>query len=144
MEELRRRAHSVGQNCYHLMWSPKFRLPLFGSKEIQTVCEGVLRMIAFQNKMYVHEIKVCSDHLHIFIEIPPTLSVSKAMQLLKGGSSRILRRNFMFLQKEKRLWSKGKFFRSVGSVKKEVIAHYIKHSQGGYDFGQIKVNVASV
>ena len=96
-------------------------------------------MIAMQEGYIIHEIKVMEDHIHMFIEIPPTVSISEAFQKLKGKSSRILRRNYAYLRKREFLWSKGKFYRSVGSVTKEVIEHYIKHSQGEYDFGEIKV-----
>jgi putative transposase len=132
--ELKSNAHSFGQNCYHLIWSPKYRIPMLKPWRINKVCDGVLRMIATQNGMFIHEMQVMPDHIHCFVEIPPTLSVSKALQILKGKSSRILRRNFRFLRKFDHLWSQGKFYRSVGSVTKEVVQHYIAKSQGNYDY----------
>jgi putative transposase len=135
---LRSRAHSVGQNAYHLVWKPKYADPVFRSQHFRRVCDGVLRMVAFQHNMYVYELQVMPDHVHLFVEVPPTLCVSQALRLFKGISSRVLRRNFSYLRERKCLWSPGKFFRSVGNVTSDVIAHYIRESQGGWNFARQK------
>jgi len=57
--------------------------------------------------MIIHELQVMDDHIHCFIELPPSLSISKAFQLLKGKSSRILRRNFRIPNRFENVWSKG-------------------------------------
>ena len=35
-----------------------------------------------------------SDHVHVLVSLPATLSIAKAMQLLKGNSSKWLRETF--------------------------------------------------
>ena len=132
--ELKSRAHSFGQNCYHLIWSPKYRIHMLKPKHIHNACHGILRMIAMQEGWQIHEMQILPDHIHLFIEIPPTVSISHVFQILKGRSSRILRRNYTWLRRFPCMWSKGKFYRSVGSVTKEVIEHYISKSQGGWDY----------
>lgn len=140
MAELKSRAHSYGQNAYHFIWGPKYRIHMLKPIRIKKVCEGVLRLIAFQNNFIIHEIQVMDDHIHLFVEIPPSISVSKAFMLFKGKSSRILRRNFTWLRQFKCMWSKGKFYRSVGSVTAEVVQHYISHSQGSWRYFNQKKN----
>lgn len=44
--------------------------------------------IARQNEMKALAIGVTTDHLHTLLSLPATMAVSKAMQLLKGGSSK--------------------------------------------------------
>jgi putative transposase len=131
---LKGRAHSFGQNAYHFIWAPKYRIKLLKPRNIRRVCDGALRMIAMQHAFLIHQMKVTEDHIHIFIEIPPRISVSKAFQLLKGKSSRILRRNFKWLRKFDHMWSKGKFYRSIGNVTMNVIDNYISRSQGSWDY----------
>jgi putative transposase len=131
-------AHGVGQNAYHLVWKPKSAVPVFAYRRYRLVCDGVLRMVAFQHNMRVYELQVMPDHVHLFVEMPPTLCVSKALQLFKGISSRVLRRNFASLRRYEHLWSPGKFFRSVGNVTSDVIAHYIAESRGGWNFARQK------
>lgn len=142
MGELKPRAHSYGQNCYHLIWAPKFRIKMLKPEHIRRVCKGIIRMICNQKGFVIHEMEIMSDHIHLFVEIPPSVSVSKAFQYLKGGSSRILRRNFKWLRKFDCLWSKGKFYRSVGNVTSDVIEHYISKCQGGYGYFDVKQSYA--
>jgi putative transposase len=75
-----------------------------------------------------------ADHVHMFVEIPPSMCVSRAFQLLKGVSARIIKRNFYAYKRLKSVWSKGKFFRSIGNVTKDVIENYIKYSQGSWNY----------
>jgi REP element-mobilizing transposase RayT len=44
--------------------------------------------IARQNQMQAIEIGGVADHLHILVSLPPTMPIAKALQLLKGGSSK--------------------------------------------------------
>ena len=130
------RSHSVGQNAFHFVWKPKYSSSFLRFEAVNKVCKGSLRMIAIQNKIKIYELQVMSDHIHLFAELPPTISVSKALQLFKGISSRILRRRFKFLTKIPMIWSRGKFFRSVGNVSFETIQRYIAESQGEWKFAE--------
>jgi putative transposase len=44
--------------------------------------------IARENKMKAIEIGGVADHVHILVSLPSTMPIAKAMQLLKGGSSK--------------------------------------------------------
>ena len=131
--ELKSRAHSFGQNCYHLVWRPHLNIPMLKPLDIRKVCAGVFRMIANQHGFTIHEMKILPNHVHLFIEFPPRYSLAKVYNILKGTSSRILRRNFPWLRKFKRLWSKGKFHRTVGNVTRDVVENYIAHSKHNWD-----------
>lgn len=126
--KIARTAHAVGQNCFHMIWAPKYRYPVFRFENIRKQCESALHEVAARHGITLHEQCVEPDHVHIFAEIPPTMSVSKAFQLLKGGSSHTLRKHNAWMQKYKALWSIGKFYRSVGSVTDAAIQHYIEDS----------------
>ena len=81
----------------------------------------------------IHAIEIVDDHVHLFLELYPSVSLSKVVQYLKGGSSYRLFRLHPGLKKRYwggSLWSSGKFFRSVGNVTAYTIKHYIKESQG--------------
>lgn len=124
-EKLVRTAHAVGQNCFHMIWAPKYRFPVFRYESMRKKCEEALIEISKNHSIILHEICIEDDHLHLFAEIPATMSVSKAFQLLKGGSSYLLRKRNKWMRKYKALWSIGKFYRSVGSVTDEAIERYI-------------------
>ncbi|MDW7726992.1 MAG: transposase, partial [Candidatus Methanoperedens sp.] len=61
----------------------------------------------------------------------PLLTISSVIQYLKGISSKHLREMYPELKAYgSKLWSVGKFFRSVGSVTADTVEYYIKESQG--------------
>ena len=136
MTKLNHRSHSVGQNAFHLVWKPKYSSKILQYKSTNKVCQGAIKLVAYQYNCKIYELEVMPDHIHLFVELPPTLSVSQAFQFFKGISSRILRRNFSFLTKIPMIWSKGKFFRSVGNVSFETIKRYISESQGEWNFAK--------
>jgi len=136
---LKHSKHSVGQNAYHLVWKCKYSLQLFKSVAYRKVCEGSIRQVALNYGFNIYELRVMPDHVHLFVELPPTVTVSKALQLFKGISSRMLRRQFSFLREYKYLWSPGKFFRSVGNVSADVIQNYIEHSRGSWSLPDNKL-----
>ena len=81
----------------------------------------------------IHAIELTEDHVHLFLEIHPSTSLSNVVQYLKGGSSYGLFKLHPELKKRYwggNLWSSGKFFRSVGNVTADTIKHYINESQG--------------
>ncbi len=134
--ELKHTKHAVGQSAYHLVWRPKYNVAVFRHKWVRKVIEEALREAAKRHKIEVYEMRVMEDHIHIFAEIPSTMNVSKALQLLKGGSARAFFKKctvwYAYFsrdgKKKAHLWSPGKFFRSVGCVTSEVVERYIKFS----------------
>ena len=139
MKGLNNFRHGVGQNAYHLVWRPKYAKDPFKFALVRQDCEQFLYEIALRYGFEIYELQVMSDHVHLFVEIPPTMSVSKALQLFKGISSYKLFRQHPWLRKHFRkghFWSPGKFFRSVGNVTAETIQHYIAESQGSWNFVQ--------
>ena len=62
-------------------------------------CEQFLREIAQQYCFEIYELQVMPDHVHLFVEVPPTICVSKALQLFKGISSFKLFRKHPWLQR---------------------------------------------
>jgi putative transposase len=124
-------AHGVGQNSYHLIWKPKYCWDCFKFPWVRKDCETILREAALRYGMTLYELEVMPDHVHCFVEVPPTMCVSKALNLLKGYSSYKLFRKHKWLRgyfRKGHFWSPGKFFRSVGNVTAEAIRNYIAES----------------
>jgi len=78
------------------------------------------------------------DHLHMLISIPPTMSVGKAVGLIKQNTTRELKQKFPFLKQiywgTEAVWSEGYFVSTVG-INEETIKQYIEN-QGNKDSGQ--------
>jgi REP element-mobilizing transposase RayT len=81
-------------SCHlHCVWSAKERQrPI--TPVLQEHLWPYLGGIAHANKMKAIEIGGVEDHVHALITLPSTLSISKAMQLLKGNSSKWIHETF--------------------------------------------------
>ena len=75
------------------------------------------------------EAEVCPDHVHMFVSIPPKLSVSKFMGILKGKSSLIIFQrwsNLKYKFGQRSFWCRGYYVDTVGKNEKK-IAEYVKN-----------------
>src|ERR1035441_486082 len=84
---------SYVSSYYHCVFSTKERRPLI-TPGLQERLWPYLGGIARQNEMKTIEIGGVADHVHILLSLPSTLSIAKAMQLIKGGSSKWVHDSF--------------------------------------------------
>jgi len=71
---------------------------------------------------------VLKDHVHLFVSVPPQLSISKVMGRIKGKTSRKLLSEYRRLSKEflgRHLWGRGYCAALSGIVTDEVIMQYM-------------------
>jgi REP element-mobilizing transposase RayT len=105
------------------VFSTKERRPVITS-EMQERLWPFIGGIARQNNMTALQVGGVSDHIHMLLSLPSTMPIAKAMQLIKGGSSKWVHENFP----ENRLfgWQEkyGAFSVSVSQV--DVVINYIK------------------
>jgi len=83
-------------------------------------------------EMVIYAGSINRDHVHMLIGIPPNMSVSKAVQYLKGKSSHKLMSEYKQLKKRywgQHLWARGYWVATSGNVTDEVWMEYIKNQQ---------------
>jgi REP element-mobilizing transposase RayT len=78
---------------FHCVFSTKERRRLI-TPELRERLWPFLGGIARQNKMKAIEIGGVEDHIHILLSLPSTMAISKALQLIKGGSSKWVHETF--------------------------------------------------
>ena len=121
-------AHTKHRLKYHFVWVPKYRKRILKGK-IKTRLEELFHQCAQINKWEIEELNVQKDHVHMMIQIKPNISVSKCIQLFKGGSSKKIREDFPELEEflwGDSFWSDGYFAETVGRCDEEVIKRYIR------------------
>ena len=74
-------------NCkYHIVFAPKYRRKIiFG--ELRQDIANILSMLCKRKEVRIVEAEICSDHVHMLVEIPPKMSVSDFVGYLKGKST---------------------------------------------------------
>ena len=127
MEHYRKTSHSVYDLKYHLVWITKYRKPVL-TGEVALRCRELIRQCCSSLDVEILKGHVSKDHIHLFVSVPPQVSLSKLMQSVKGRSSRRMLDEFRTLKRQfwgRHLWARGYFAASSGNVTDEVIAEYI-------------------
>ena len=86
-------AMSYISSYFHCVFSTKERRPLI-PPQLQERLWPYLGGIARQNGMMPIEVGGVADHVHMLLTLPSTLSLAKALQLIKGGSSKWVHETF--------------------------------------------------
>ena len=132
---MRKSSHVQYDIEYHIVWTTKYRYRVIVGKIAERTRKLVIQSC---NSMNVNIIKgaIGKEHIHLLVSCPPSLSVSKLVQQLKGKTSRTLQMEFKELRKRywgRHLWASGYFCRSVGTVTRNIIKDYIENQEDEYD-----------
>jgi len=118
--------HSFTHCLMHCVFSTKHREPQL-SPEIRARLWPYLGGIARQNGMKALAVGGVADHVHVLLCLPAALSTSKAMQLLKGNSSKWLHETFPTLRGL--TWQEGYGAFSIGISGIADTIHYIDQQE---------------
>ena len=111
---------------YHVIFCPKYRRKVLREPIAQRFKEIVLSMQKEQN-FYVLEMEVMPDHVHLLLDVDPTIGINILVSRIKGKTAHILNREFPELERKlPTLWTRSKFIATVGSVSLDVVKKYIE------------------
>jgi putative transposase len=80
-------SHSYVSNLMHCTFSTKDRYPSIDSN-LESRLRAYMGGIARENRMKALAIGGTTDHVHALLSLPGMMSFAKAVQLIKGGSSK--------------------------------------------------------
>lgn len=123
-----------GRNCVsalhaHLVFVTKYRRKVF-TDEMLTRLEQILKGVCDEFEVVLKEFNGEQDHVHVLIEYPPKVQLSKLINSLKGVSSRLLRKEYPVIQRylwKGALWSPSYFAGSCGGASLDVLTQYIEN-----------------
>ena len=130
--ELKHYSHKVGVNVHHLEWCTKYRYQMLRKPEYKNACEDAIRKQAERHHITIRELFVMPEHIHVSCEVPPSMSQSKVLQLLKGGSSYLLFRaqpKFRLRYPRGHFWSPGAYAGSAGYNTVDIIDKYVRNQE---------------
>ena len=123
----------TGRHCVfflhaHLVFVTKYRHPVFTAAHLQRLQE-IMRAVCADFHTELAEFNGEANHVHLLVNFPPTVALSKLVNSLKGVSSRRLRQEFPELAphywQTRRLWS-GSYFAGTVGAPISVLRQYIE------------------
>ena len=117
---------------YHIIFVCKYRKRLLINKNISDNIKQLSFDICNKYNVTIHEMETDKDHIHYMVEIPPTLSISKVVNLMKSYTTyHIWRMYNKYLSKqfwkENTFWTDGYFACSIGNVSETQLRKYIEN-----------------
>ena len=114
------------------MFVTKYRRDVFTTAMLSCL-KSIFHSVCNNFKVQLVEFDGENDHVHLLVNFPPKVSISKLVNILKGVSSRILRRDFKSeiskLLWKNTLWSPSYFCGSCGGAPLKIVKEYIKNQE---------------
>lgn len=114
----------------HLVFVTKYRHSVFQERHLQYL-ESVMRDVCHDFECELVEFNGEGEHVHLLVEFPTKVQLSRLVNSLKGVSSRMMRKQFPELArhywKANKLWASSYFAGSVGGASLDVLRTYIEN-----------------
>ncbi|MDF1527458.1 MAG: IS200/IS605 family transposase [bacterium] len=132
MNDVKSLSHTAWDCKYHVVWIPKCRRKvLYG--QIRNDLGEAFRELARQRESLVLEGHVCTDHIHIYLFIPPKYAVSQVIGYMKGKSAIHIARTYGGRARNfvgQHFWARGYYVSTVGRDEK-MNRDYIRRQEAG-------------
>ena len=116
-------------NCkYHIVFTPKYRRQAI-YKQISADIGQIIRTLCRRKEVEIIQAAALSDHIHLYVSIPPKYSVSYIVGYLKGKSSLMIfdrHANLKYKYGNRHFWCRGYYVDTVGRNEK-AINEYVKN-----------------
>jgi putative transposase len=120
--------HCVFYHRYHIVWSTKYRYKVLQG-DIRLRIRDLIRQVCNENGVDIIKGVISKDHIHMFVSVPPKLSISDFMRKAKGRSSRKIQMEFPELKKRywgRHFWGRGYFSTTSGQITDDIILQYLE------------------
>lgn len=132
MTEYRKTSHTVFYHRFHIVWITKYRYRVLQGN-LRLRLREIIAQVSEEIGIRIINGVLSADHVHIFAEIPPHVSVSEFVKIAKGRSSRKIQIEFPEIRKQywgRHFWARGFFSSTSGNITDEMINEYInQHSE---------------
>ena len=110
-------------NCkYHIVFAPKYRRKVIYG-QLYKVIANILSALCKRKGVNIVEAEMCRDHVHMLVEIPPSMSVSQFVGYLKGKSTLMKferHANLKYKYGNRHFWCRGYYVDTVGKNVKKI------------------------
>ena len=121
---------NVFYSCkYHVVWCPKYRSKVL-TDAVELCLRELIEETCTEQNVEIIEMEIMPDHVHLLLEVDPQYSVHRAIKIIKGKTSRIIRSEFQRIRSLlPSLWTNSYFVSTVGGAPLEAIKKYIENQK---------------
>jgi len=131
MSRFKKLSHTIWYCQYHIVWTPKYRLRVLTGR-IGEEADRCVRSFTVRQSCEVVELNVQIDHVHLLVMIPPKISVSEFVGMVKERTAIRIFNKFRELKHKpywgNHFWAEGYCVDTVG-LDEEKIRKYVKYQE---------------
>ena len=123
-------AHTKWNCKYHIVFTPKFRRKAIYGK-LKADIGKIIRELCKWKEVEIIEATAMPDHIHLYVSIPPKMSVAGFVGFIKGKSTLIIferHANLKYKYGNRHFWCRGYYVDTVGRNEK-AIAEYVRNQE---------------
>lgn len=138
-------SHTRWECKYHIVFAPKYRRKVIYGKIREDICE-ILSSLCKRKGVEIIEAEWCPDHIHMFVRIPPSMSVSSFMGYLKGKSALMIferHANLKYRYGNRHFWCRGYYVDTVGKNAKKIQEYIANQLQSDLEYDQMTLYISS-
>ncbi len=131
MPKWKKLAHVIYQCSYHIVWTPKYRYRILEG-DIARMVEHKIRTVCEWKGIEILELNIRKDHEHMVATIPPRISISDAMGIIKWKTAIAVFKGHTNLKEKpyrgNHFWSRGYCVTTIG-MDEDKIRRYVKYQE---------------
>jgi putative transposase len=93
--------------------------------EVESRLKQRINEVATELDCGVIAMEIMPEHVHLFLNCPPTLAPDQIMFRIKARTAKVLREEFEHLQRMPSMWTRSYFCSTAGNVSSATIQRYI-------------------
>lgn len=131
MSKFKKLSHVIYRCTYHIVWTPKYRFHILEGLVKEQLSKDLQMLLEWKSCELV-EMNIQVDHIHLIVSIPPKISVSDLMGILKGKTAIKIFKSYPQLKKQpyrgNHFWARGYCVDTIG-LDEDKIKKYVKHQE---------------
>ncbi len=131
MSRFRKLSHALWHCQYHMVWVPKYRYRIL-TGNIANEVSKCIKTFSDQKECEVTELNIQNDHVHLLVFVPPKISISSYVGMVKGRTAIRVFNKFRHLKEKpfwgNHFWAEGYCVDTVG-LDAEMIQKYVKYQE---------------
>ena len=116
---------------YHIVWTPKYRYRVLEGLVKDNLSKDIPMLIKWKSSETI-ELNIKKDHVHLIVSVPPKISISQLMGVLKGKTAIKIFKSYPKLKTKpywgNHFWARGYCVDTIG-IDEDKIRKYVKYQE---------------
>ncbi|MFA5330056.1 MAG: IS200/IS605 family transposase [Prolixibacteraceae bacterium] len=131
MSNFKKLNHVIYRCTYHIVWTPKYRFRVLEGLVKELLQKDIPMLLEWKSSEMI-ELNIQKDHVHLIVSVPPKISISQLMGILKGKTAIKIFKSYPQLRTKpywgNHFWANGYCVDTIG-LDEDKIKKYVKYQE---------------